>query len=128
MNFRNRIFRIPSFRFALCFLLFLVISPIPSWAATDCSDDMLHVVLIAELPEAGDALLNANIDLTKQADMDGFRLDTFKHNEIDFCLEQDLRTRVEISKDFLLLAEYCGGTASSLDPCFPMAKSMLALI
>ncbi len=50
--------------------------------------------------------------------MDGFRLDTFKHVETDFWLEHRRRTRAELGKDFFLLAEYWGGTASSLDPFF----------
>ncbi len=71
-----------------------------------------------EIPEVRDYLLKANIDLAKQAGVDGFRLDTFKHIETDFWLEHRRRTRAEISKDFFLLAEYWGGTASSLDPYF----------
>jgi len=71
-----------------------------------------------ELPEVRDYLLNANIGLAKQAGVDGFRLDTFKHIETDFWLEHRRRTRAEINKDFFLLAEYWGGTASSLDPFF----------
>ncbi len=71
-----------------------------------------------ELPEVRDYLLNANIELAKQAGVDGFRLDTFKHIETDFWLEHRRRTRTEINKDFFLLAEYWGGTASSLDPFF----------
>jgi glycosidase len=71
-----------------------------------------------ELPEVRDYLLNANITLAKQAGVDGFRLDTYKHIETDFWLEQRRRTRAEIGKDFFLLAEYWGGTASSLDPFF----------
>ncbi len=71
-----------------------------------------------ELPEVRDYLLNANINLAKQAGVDGFRLDTFKHVETDFWLEQRRRTRAELGKDFFLLAEYWGGTASSLDPFF----------
>lgn len=71
-----------------------------------------------ELPEVRDYLLNANIALAKQAGVDGFRLDTFKHLDTDFWLEHRRRTRAEIGKDFFLLAEYWGGTASSLDPFF----------
>lgn len=71
-----------------------------------------------ELPEVREYLLNANIGLAKQAGVDGFRLDTFKHVETDFWLEHRRRTRTELSKDFFLLAEYWGGTASSLDPFF----------
>ncbi|MEO8332553.1 MAG: alpha-amylase family glycosyl hydrolase [Gallionella sp.] len=71
-----------------------------------------------ELPEVRDYLLNANIALAKQAGVDGFRLDTFKHVETDFWLEHRRRTRAEINKDFFLLAEYWGGTASSLDHFF----------
>lgn len=70
----------------------------------------------------GDSLLNANIDLSKQAGVDSFRLDTFKHFETDFWLEQGRRTRAEISKDFFLSAEYWGGTSSSLDPFFAQGK------
>ena len=70
----------------------------------------------------GDSLLNANIDLAKQAGVDGFRLDTSKHFETDFWLEQGRHTRAEISKDFLLLAEYWDGTASSLDPFFAQGE------
>lgn len=71
-----------------------------------------------ELPEVRDYLLDANISLAKQAGVDGFRLDTFKHVETDFWLEHRRRTRTELNKDFFLLAEYWGGTASSLDPFF----------
>lgn len=71
-----------------------------------------------ELPEVRDYLLDANIALARQAGVDGFRLDTYKHIETDFWLEQRRRTRAEISRDFFLLAEYWGGTASSLDPFF----------
>lgn len=71
-----------------------------------------------ELPEVRDYLLKANIDLAKQAGVDGFRLDTFKHIETGFWLEHRNRTRNELNKDFFLLAEYWGGTASSLDPFF----------
>jgi alpha-amylase len=71
-----------------------------------------------ELPEVRDYLLNANIALAKKAGVDGFRLDTFKHVETDFWLEHRRRTRAELGKDFFLLAEYWGGTASSLDPFF----------
>ncbi|MBI4808289.1 MAG: alpha-amylase [Nitrosomonadales bacterium] len=71
-----------------------------------------------ELPEVRDYLLQANIDLAKQAGVDGFRLDTFKHIETDFWLEHRRRTRAEISKDFFLLAEHWGGDAKSLDPFF----------
>lgn len=71
-----------------------------------------------ELPEVRDYLLNANIALAKQAGVDGFRLDTFKHVETDFWLEHRRRTRAELGKDFFLLAEYWGGNASSLDPFF----------
>lgn len=71
-----------------------------------------------ELPEVREYLLKANLDLAKQAGVDGFRLDTFKHIETDFWLEHRRRTHADISKDFFLLAEYWGGTASSLDPFF----------
>ena len=71
-----------------------------------------------ELPEVRDYLLNANINLARQAGVDGFRLDTFKHVDTDFWLEHRRRTRAELGKDFFLLAEYWGGTASSLDPFF----------
>jgi glycosidase len=71
-----------------------------------------------ELPEVRDYLLNANIGLAKKAGVDGFRLDTFKHVGTDFWLEHRRRTRAELGKDFFLLAEYWGGTASSLDPFF----------
>lgn len=71
-----------------------------------------------ELPEVRDYLLNANITLAKQAGVDGFRLDTFKHVETDFWLEHRRRTRAELGENFFLLAEYWGGTASSLDPFF----------
>jgi len=71
-----------------------------------------------ELPEVRDYLLNANIGLAKQAGVDGFRLDTFKHVETDFWLEHRRRTRAELGDKFFLLAEYWGGTASSLDPFF----------
>ncbi len=62
-----------------------------------------------ELPEVRDYLLKANIDLARQAGVDGFRLDTFKHIETDFWLEHRRRTRAEIGKDFFLLAEHWGG-------------------
>jgi glycosidase len=71
-----------------------------------------------ELPEVRDYLLDANIALAKQAGVDGFRLDTFKHVETGFWLEHRRRTRAELGKDFFLLAEDWGGTASSLDPFF----------
>ena len=71
-----------------------------------------------ELPEVRDYLLNANIGLAKQAGVDGFRLDTFKHLETDFWMEHRRRTRAELGGNFFLLAEYWGGTASSLDPFF----------
>jgi alpha-amylase len=71
-----------------------------------------------ELPEVREYLLQANIRLAKQAGVDGFRLDTFKHVETDFWLEHRKRTRAELGQDFFLLAEYWGGTASSLDPFF----------
>ncbi len=71
-----------------------------------------------ELPEVRDYLLNANIKLAKQAGVDGFRLDTYKHVETDFWLEHRKRTRAELGKGFYLLAEHWGGTASSLDPYF----------
>jgi alpha-amylase len=71
-----------------------------------------------ELPEVRDYLLQANINLAKQAGVDGFRLDTFKHVETDFWLEHRRRTRAELGDKFFLLAEYWGGTASSLDPFF----------
>lgn len=35
-----------AFRFALCFLLCLVLSPIPSWAATNWSKEVLHFAFI----------------------------------------------------------------------------------
>jgi alpha-amylase len=71
-----------------------------------------------ELPEVRDYLLNANISLAKQAGVDGFRLDTFKHVDTDFWLEHRRRTRAELGDKFFLLAEYWGGNASSLDPFF----------
>lgn len=71
-----------------------------------------------EIPEIRDYLLNANIALAKKTGIDGFRLDTYKHVETDFWLEHRKRTRTEINKDFFLLAEYWGGTASSLDKFF----------
>jgi alpha-amylase len=71
-----------------------------------------------ELSEVRNYLLDANISLAKQAGVDGFRLDTFKHIETDFWLEHRRRTREELGKDFFLLAEYWGGNASSLDPYF----------
>lgn len=71
-----------------------------------------------ELPEVRDYLLNANIGLARQAGVDGFRLDTFKHVATDFWLEHRRRTRAELGQDFFLLAEYWGGDASSLDPFF----------
>jgi alpha-amylase len=71
-----------------------------------------------ELPEVRKYLLDANIDLAKKTGVDGFRLDTYKHVESDFWLEHRKRTRSELSPDFYLLAEYWGGTASSLDPFF----------
>ena len=71
-----------------------------------------------ELPEVRDYLLNANINLAKEAGVDGFRLDTFKHVGTDFWLEHRRRTRAELGDNFFLLAEYWGGDASSLDPFF----------
>jgi len=71
-----------------------------------------------ELPEVRKYLLDANIGLAKFSGVDGFRLDTFKHVETDFWLEHRQRTRAELGKDFFLLAEYWGGTASSLDEFF----------
>lgn len=71
-----------------------------------------------ELPEVRDYLLNANIELARQTGVDGFRLDTFKHIETDFWLEHRRRTQAELGKNFFLLAEHWGGTASSLDPFF----------
>jgi alpha-amylase len=71
-----------------------------------------------ELPEVRDYLLQANIGLARQAGVDGFRLDTFKHIETDFWLEHRRRTRAGIGKDFFLLAEHWGGDAKSLDPYF----------
>lgn len=112
MSIRNHIFRLPAFRFALCFLLYPVLSPISSCAAADWSDDTPYFVIITEMPKVRDPLLNTNIDLAKLASVDGFRLDTFKHIEPDFLLEHRCRTFAEISKDFLLLAEYWGETAS----------------
>lgn len=71
-----------------------------------------------ELPEVREHLLKANIDLARQAGVDGFRLDTYKHVETDFWQEHRRRTRAELGKDFFLLAEHWGGTAASLDPFF----------
>ena len=71
-----------------------------------------------ELPEVRDYLLQANIDLSKQAGVDGFRLDTYKHVSTDFWLEHRRRTRAELGRDFFLLAEHWGGDAASLDPYF----------
>lgn len=71
-----------------------------------------------ELPEVREYLLEANIALAKRTGVDGFRLDTYKHVETDFWLEHRKRTRSELGDDFYLLAEYWGGTASSLDPFF----------
>lgn len=71
-----------------------------------------------ELPEVRKYLLDANIELAKYAGVDGFRLDTYKHVESDFWREHRARTRAEIGNDFLLLAEYWGGTPSSLDAFF----------
>jgi alpha-amylase len=71
-----------------------------------------------ELPEVREYLLKANINLARQTGVDGFRLDTYKHVETDFWLEHRRRTRAELGKDFYLLAEHWGGTASSLDPYF----------
>jgi alpha-amylase len=71
-----------------------------------------------ELPEVRDYLLDANITLAKQAGVDGFRLDTYKHVDTGFWLEHRKRTRTEVNPKFFLLAEYWGGTASSLDPFF----------
>lgn len=71
-----------------------------------------------ELPEVRKYLLDANISLAKEAGVDGFRLDTFKHVESDFWLEHRRRTRAELGDNFFLLAEYWGGTASLLDPFF----------
>ena len=71
-----------------------------------------------ELPEVRDYLLNANITLAKEAGVDGFRLDTFKHVDTPFWLEHRRRTRAELGQDFFLLAEYWGGNADSLDPFF----------
>ncbi|MBU1775469.1 MAG: alpha-amylase, partial [Gammaproteobacteria bacterium] len=71
-----------------------------------------------ELPEVRDYLLQANIDLARQAGVDGFRLDTYKHVATDFWLEHRRRTRAEIGRDFFLLAEHWGGDAKSLDPYF----------
>lgn len=73
-----------------------------------------------ELPEVREYLLKANIGLARQAGADGFRLDTFKHIETDFWLEHRRRTRAELGGNFFLLAEYWGGTASSLDPFFAL--------
>jgi alpha-amylase len=71
-----------------------------------------------EEPEVRKYLLDANIGLAKYAGVDGFRLDTYKHVESDFWREHRARTRADIGKDFFLLAEYWGGTASSLDEFF----------
>ncbi len=71
-----------------------------------------------ELPEVRNYLLDANLGLAAKAGVDGFRLDTYKHVESDFWLEHRRRTREQLGKDFFLLAEYWGGTASSLDPFF----------
>jgi alpha-amylase len=71
-----------------------------------------------ELPEVRSHLLDANIGLAKYAGVDGFRLDTYKHVESDFWHEHRARTRAELAPNFFLLAEYWGGTASSLDEFF----------
>lgn len=71
-----------------------------------------------EVPEVRQYLLDANIELARFAGVDGFRLDTYKHVESDFWREHRARTRIELARDFFLLAEYWGGTASSLDGIF----------
>lgn len=71
-----------------------------------------------ELPEVREYLLKANIDLAARTGVDGFRLDTYKHVEPEFWQEHRKRTRSKLGKDFFLLAEYWGGTASSLDHFF----------
>jgi glycosidase len=71
-----------------------------------------------ELPEVRKYLLDANIELAKYSGIDGFRLDTYKHVESDFWREHRQRTRNEVNKNFFLLAEHWGGTASSLDEFF----------
>jgi alpha-amylase len=71
-----------------------------------------------ELPEVRAYLLDANIALAKHAGVDGFRLDTYKHLESDFWREHRQKTRAELGQDFFLLAEYWGGTPSSLDQFF----------
>jgi alpha-amylase len=71
-----------------------------------------------ELPEVRDYLLQTNIGLAKQAGVDGFRLDTYKHIGTDFWQEHRRRTRAELGSDFFLLAEHWGGDAASLDPYF----------
>lgn len=71
-----------------------------------------------EVTEVRQYLLDANIELARFAGVDGFRLDTYKHVESDFWREHRARTRLELAPDFFLLAEYWGGTASSLDDIF----------
>lgn len=71
-----------------------------------------------EIPEVRNYLLDANIKLAKEAGVDGFRLDTYKHVETDFWLQHRQRTRSELGDDFFLLAEYWGGNAISLDNFF----------
>lgn len=71
-----------------------------------------------ELPQVREYLLDANIALAKQAGVDGFRLDTYKHVESDFWLQHRRQTRTRIGNNFFLLAEYWGGTANSLDTFF----------
>ena len=59
INFRERILCFPAFRFALCILLYPVLSPIPSLASSDQSNDILYIVRITELTEVSASLPNA---------------------------------------------------------------------
>jgi alpha-amylase len=71
-----------------------------------------------ELPEVQDYLLNAHLGLAQRVGLDGFRLDTVKHVEHAFWQRHRRETRERLGKDFFLLGEVWGGSATVLDDYF----------
>jgi alpha-amylase len=92
-------------------------------AGTCGADDVTGCVaglpdLRTELPQVTRHLMDAHLGLARRVGLEGFRLDTFKHVEMDFWKAHRAQVRERLGADFFLLGEVWGGDGDVLDPWF----------
>jgi glycosidase len=70
------------------------------------------------MPPVAKDRMDAHLGLARRVGLEGFRLDTVKHADMDSWKGHRARIRERLGADFFLLGEVCGGDGDVLDPWF----------